>query len=1094
MFSKNEENQKGDDNTIFNSLRRAHKFKSLRVNQENVENNRNKYRYNRLKSRKSVENDTRKVRTLIRRRSSKSIAFNIESNASVKDINQFNEEFLPDIIDPSYNFTLNYQMKETAINVFKSGIDKDKTKLKFFSNFLYQLKPFNKIFAKIRKSKNMIDIYNLQRILISLSTELFYEYFDSNKIIYRHGDIADKYYILLRGEVDVIVPNEIEVMMNEYEYFFYILRLYKFQEFTLLKKVLNKNYNLYPLNKKLLEDWIQTAYNTLRHLKNEEEFTKIVRKRKKDNNYITSYDNAEELFNQLEKRNKLNLLMKNKNVIILLEKIRMKNERMREASKNRGLTERKKEKKKKVDKNKKNNEENNYQPLKQTIGYTKLDGQLKKIFLNDDQIEVVEKCANEITRLIEILSEGFNMRKYLFELNRCNSEKYLSRVEPYFFDEDTNEKLDSKLFLFSRNQENNSNINKESLKTDDIRVRLQYLFNKKKVTSKEKRNNELFQYRKRTIVYHYVLVNTISSGDTFGETSNESMKKGDPNLRIATIIARENSDLASLKKYLYNKILKEINENNLHQQLSFLFSLKLFKECNKNNFMKNYLNFFIRKTFRANEILFNQDENLGDDRSIYFIEEGAFSSYCNMSVNDIEILFNSLNYEGLIPVDDAHEDNLFNKENHYFNQFKKKKIIFNLLYFTENDIIGFNDALCNGKYIYTVKCQTSFATVYEIKLKFFNLIINSEEKLYKNVAHIEMVKRNLMIKLFLNAFNNKSNFYKFISFNDKENDKNEKNIIHKNYFGKNPFRDTNEINNNANARSKTYFKTINKINDHIQDKCMTLMPQGKRVSSPNIKNYDSCFASILLNNKIKNNIKTLDYKNKILFRNKNKISMKNSKLSTTKSYNFTTKESYRKKGLHMNIDNNDLKNKTIHKNKKTDVKNKESKNNNSDNSYELKIEEYQTKPKNKNVIPPIITNQINKDIHLYNKNNNLFNSLFEENIDDENINKSTKIKYFYNHKNEISLRSSNFIDSASIKPKMKSVSKSMNKYKKYLDSIEDNIILKYDNMTKEEEMQLKCYLKEMPDFFNKDNCKKNIFFGMNKKTLFQNNVLFTEFK
>ena len=105
----------------------------------------------------------------------------------------------------------------------------------------------------------------------------------------------------------------------------------------------------------------------------------------------------------------------NKNVIILLEKIRMKNERMREASKNRGLTERKKEKKKKDDKSK---EENNYQPVKQTVGYTKLDGQLKKIFLNDDQIEVVEKCANEITQLIEILSEGFNMRKYLFELKK----------------------------------------------------------------------------------------------------------------------------------------------------------------------------------------------------------------------------------------------------------------------------------------------------------------------------------------------------------------------------------------------------------------------------------------------------------------------------------------------------------------------------------------------------------------------------------------------------------------------------------------------------------------------------------------------------
>ena len=32
MFSKNEENQKGNEYTISNSFRRAHRFKSLRVN------------------------------------------------------------------------------------------------------------------------------------------------------------------------------------------------------------------------------------------------------------------------------------------------------------------------------------------------------------------------------------------------------------------------------------------------------------------------------------------------------------------------------------------------------------------------------------------------------------------------------------------------------------------------------------------------------------------------------------------------------------------------------------------------------------------------------------------------------------------------------------------------------------------------------------------------------------------------------------------------------------------------------------------------------------------------------------------------------
>jgi hypothetical protein len=77
---------------------------------------------------------------------------------------------------------------------------------------------------------------------------------------------------------------------------------------------------------------------------------------------------------------------------------------------------------------------------------------------------------------------------------------------------------------------------------------------------------------------------------------------------------------------------------------------------------------------------------------------------------------------------------------------------------------------------------------------------------------------------------------------------------------------------------------------------------------------------------------------------------------------------------------------------------------------------------------------------------------------------------------------------------MKSEVKSLNRFKKYLETIDTNISLKNCDMTKQEEIQLKCYLKDIPDFFRKDNCKQKIFFGMNKKTMFQNNALFTEYK
>ena len=1106
-----------DTNSIDSSFsqepRRPHRLKSQKVKEQNMQIEKNIL--NRKKSKNSVEKDVRKVNNLLNIRSSKSVVFKLEGGVSNHG-NKFNEELIPEIIDTSYNFSLNYQLKETAINVFKSGIDKDKTKIKFFSNYLYQLSPFNKIFSKIRKSKNLIDIYNIQRILCSLSTELKYEYLDANKIIYKHGDTPDKYYILLKGEVDIIVPNEIEVMMSEFEYYNYILRLYKYQEISLLKKVLNKNYNIYPLNKQLFEDWIHTAYNTLRHLEKESELNKISRRRKKVHRYIPSYDNAEELFNRLEKEKKLNLLMMNKNVIILLGKIRMRNERAREAAKNRGMTARKKDDNKNNKKNKKNKsqnkDKNNYHIPKPSIGYSKLDGQLKKIFMNEEQIEVIEKCSTEIYQLVEILSKEFNMRKYLNELNRCNSQKYLYRVEPYFFDEDTNKKLDSKLFILSRNN-NDTNLNKgnhneteSNIDTNDIKYKLQNLFQKKS-KNKTKKKNELFNNRKKTIVYHYVVVNTICSGETFGEISNEPIKKDDAhsNQRIATIITRENSHLASLKKYLYNKILKEIHENNVHQQLTFLFSLDIFKNCNKNNFMKNYISFFIKKSFRVNEIVFKQDEDLGEDRSIFFIVDGSFSSYCNASVNDIETLFNNLHYEGLIPEDDAHEDNLFNKENHYFCEFKKKKIIFNLLYFTNNDIIGFNDALYNGKYIYTVKCQSSIATVYEIKLKFFNLILNSEAKLYESVNNYEMVKRNLMIKFFLNGFKHKNNFYKFISFNGDENNKEDKNIIHKNYFGKNPFRDSKD-DSNVNKRNKTDLKLSNTIQNKIKDNYLTLISRNNRIASPDIK-LSETFSSNLLNHNNRNSFVFLNQQNKMLNKNKSKSNIKKTILLNSINANFRTETANSKhKKIYLKTEtetSNESKVKkkfekmsinkenTFFNQNELNNKDKEIENNNED----LKIEEYNNKKKI--VIPPIITNQINKNIHLNANNKNLYSSLFNSSPENNN-NDNSKINLFekkFNKKtkNELSFRSSNLDNSTKINS-MKSEIKTMNKFIKYLGDAEDDIPLKNSDVTKNEEMQLKCYLKGIPEFFHKDNCKKNIFFGMNKKSLFQNNILFTEFK
>ena len=70
----------------------------------------------------------------------------------------------------------------------------------------------------------------------------------------------------------------------------------------------------------------------------------LLNKKKPVSRHIINYDNPEELVSKLEKEKKMNLLMMNKNVIILLEKIRVRNEKARENQKNRGHNPKKRKK------------------------------------------------------------------------------------------------------------------------------------------------------------------------------------------------------------------------------------------------------------------------------------------------------------------------------------------------------------------------------------------------------------------------------------------------------------------------------------------------------------------------------------------------------------------------------------------------------------------------------------------------------------------------------------------------------------------------------------------------------------------------------
>ena len=66
-------------------------------------------------------------------------------------------------------------------------------------------------------------------------------------MLFRRGDEGDKFYIILKGSVSILIPKSIDVAMSEYEYVYYLLQLKLNNEFSLLKKVVSLNKHIFHL-------------------------------------------------------------------------------------------------------------------------------------------------------------------------------------------------------------------------------------------------------------------------------------------------------------------------------------------------------------------------------------------------------------------------------------------------------------------------------------------------------------------------------------------------------------------------------------------------------------------------------------------------------------------------------------------------------------------------------------------------------------------------------------------------------------------------------------------------------------------------------
>ena len=177
---------------------------------------------------------------LVKKRNSKRIAIQGNENIVIDYINLSQEQFYRRGLELFRNEKRDFNQNQIVIE------------------FLMNLNPFAQGIKEVRK-------VNYRDLFSSLSFTLKHKFLTKNKIIYKYNDELDNFYLVLKGRVDILVPNEEYLYLTENEYFIYLLKLRKYNEKELLIKTLNRNNGQYPMNEKTFDIWIKRAYLTIQH-------------------------------------------------------------------------------------------------------------------------------------------------------------------------------------------------------------------------------------------------------------------------------------------------------------------------------------------------------------------------------------------------------------------------------------------------------------------------------------------------------------------------------------------------------------------------------------------------------------------------------------------------------------------------------------------------------------------------------------------------------------------------------------------------------------------------------------------------------------
>jgi CRP-like cAMP-binding protein len=220
--------------------------------------------------------------------------------------------------------------------------------------------------------------------------------------------------------------------------------------------------------------------------------------------------------------------------------------------------------------------------------------------------------------------------------------------------------------------------------------------------------------RKLVTIYVYHHVHNVVTGSKFGDVAFHKPSQK----RTATIIAVEDCHLGILSKKFYDDWFQKLDDNNIKMQINFLSTIKVFQRMNKAIFQRHNFYLFSRTHLvRGDKIIIEGNE----PEYIYFIKEGDYELSINKSIIDMTntIEFLSGKKTDIFEYFHLSGNYILILENPEYSKFMHTKKFNKLVIIKDKDVVGLDDCLCKGKYIYTVELISSKGEVFKIKRNVF---------------------------------------------------------------------------------------------------------------------------------------------------------------------------------------------------------------------------------------------------------------------------------------------------------------------------------------------------------------------------------------